>query len=185
MIPPDFRITTDLLWLGAVIFAGIDLVFIPILVWRIKPGTFRRFKWTLVSVTAIYWSALWVWVLINFWDSVYQYVFPVWARWFIPPTYGLLFAGVSLLFWWLALRLHGNPVFSFCLLGGLWGMITHLLAVSLGIVTKPPVLQGAAPLAAIVIAIFEFMFYWCIILSVAAIIHYVWHLKKANQSNAH
>jgi hypothetical protein len=30
-----------------------------------------------------------------FWDSVYHYVFPAWARWFIPPVYGLLFGGVA------------------------------------------------------------------------------------------
>ena len=47
----------------------------------------------------------------------------------------------------------------FCLFGGLWGMMTHLFAVSIGIVCKPPVLQGAAPVVAVVMAIFEFMFY--------------------------
>jgi len=174
MIPPDFKITTELLYRGALIFAGIDIVFIPILAWRIKTDTFRRFKWTLVAVTAIYWCALWAWVLYNFWDPVYQYVFPAWARDYIPPAYGVLFAGVSLTFWWLAVRLRGNPVVNFCLLGGLWGMITHLLAISQGILSRPPVLQTAAPVAAVIIAIFEFMFYWCVILSVTALVNLVW-----------
>jgi hypothetical protein len=174
MLPPGYHITTEILWLGAVIFAGIDLVFIPGLIWWIKPATFRRIKWALVGVTAIYWCALWIWVLNNFWDPVYHYVFPNWAHWLIPPIYGLLFAGVGLLFWWLALRLRGNPVLNFCLMGGLWGMITHLLAVARGIISKPPVLQGAAPVAAVIIAIFEFMFYWCIILSVSTLVHHLW-----------
>lgn len=184
MIPPGFQITTEILWQGAIIFAGIDIVFIPLLIWRIKPATFRRFKWTLVGVMAIYWGALWTWVLVNFWDPVYHYVFPAWARWFIPPIYGVLFAGVSLLFWWLALRLRGNPVLNFCLLGGLWGMLTHLMAVSLGIVSRPPVLQGAAPEAAVIIAIFEFMFYWCVILSVTTFVDYLWRkLRKVPLQN--
>lgn len=174
MIPPDFKITTEILYRGALIFAVMDVVFIPILAWRIKPEVFRRIKWALAGVTAIYWCALWAWVLDNFWNPVYHYVFPTWSRWFIPPTYGLLFAGVCLFFWWLALRLHGNPVLNFCLLGGLWGMITHLMAISLGILSKPPVLQGAAPEAAVIIAIFEFMFYWCVILSVTALVHLIW-----------
>ena len=174
MLPPGSKITSEMLWLGAFIFAAIDAVFVPILAWRINPATFRRCKWALGVTTAIFWSALWTWVLVNFWDSVYRYVFPAWAHWLIPPIYGLLFAGISVLFWWLALRLGGNAALNFCLLGGLWGMVTHLLAVYLGIVDKPPVLQGAAPVAAVIIAIFEFMFYWCIILSVAVLLHHCW-----------
>jgi hypothetical protein len=174
MLPPGFKITTEILWQGALIFAGIDVFFIPILVWRIKPETFRHFKWTLVAVTAIYWCALWAWVLNNFWDPVYHYVFPAWARGFIPPTYAVLFAGVSLFFWRLALRLGSNPVLYYCLLGGLWGMITHLLAISLGIITRPPAMQSAAPVAAVIIAIFEFMFYSCVILSLTTLVHITW-----------
>jgi hypothetical protein len=179
MLSPGYHITTEILWLGTLIFAGIDVVFIPILAWRIKITTFRRFRWILVGVTAIYWAALWSWGLSNFWESVYHYIFPAWARWLIPPIYGLLYAGVCLLFWWLALRLHGNPVLNFCLLGGLWGMITHLIAVACGIVSKPPPLQGAAPVAAVIIAIFEFMFYWCIILSVSTLVHHLWRKLRS------
>jgi len=163
-----------MLWLGTLIFAAIDAVFIPILAWRINAATFRRFKWALVVTTAIFWCILWVWVLSKFWDSVYHYVFPSWAHWFIPPICGLLFAGMSLLFWWLAIKLRGNMVITFCLLGGLWGMATHLLAVYLGIVDEPPVLQGTAPEAAVIVAIFEFMFYWCIILSIASLLQCYW-----------
>ena len=57
-------------------------------------------------------------------------------------------------------------------------MITHLFAVSLGIVSKPPALQGAAPVAAVVIAIFEFMFYWCVILSVAVFLYHGWRKMR-------
>jgi hypothetical protein len=174
MLPLGSKITSETLWLGTFIFAAIDTVFIPILAWRINPATFRRFKWALVVTTTIFWCALWTWGLVTFWDSIYHYVFPAWAHWLIPPTFGLLYAGICLLFWWLALRLPGNAVANFCLLGGLWGMITHLFAVSIGIVNKPPVLQGAAPAAAVIFAIFEFMLYWCIILSVAVLLHHGW-----------
>lgn len=177
-LPPDFKVTSQMLWMGTLIFALIDAGFISLLAWRIKPGAFRQFKWALVTTTAIFWSALWTWALANFWDSVYHYLFPTWARWLNPPAYGLLFAGVGLLFWWLALRIQGNPAVSFCLLGGLWGMITHLWAVFWGIVDKPPMLQGVAPAAAVTVAVFEFMFYWCIILSIAALLHSAWRWFK-------
>jgi len=61
----------------------------------------------------------------------------------------------------------GNPVVSFCLLGGLWGMITHMWAVYLGIVDKPPILQGVAAAAAVVVAVFEYVFYWSVVLVLA------------------
>jgi len=169
-LPPDFKVTSEMLWQATLILAVIDVGFIPLLAWRIKPLVFRRLKWALLATTAIFWSTLWIWALVNFWDSVYRYVFPDWARWLIPPAYGLLFAAVGLVFWWLALRCPGNAVVGFCLLGGLWGMITHIWAVYRGIVDKPPMLQGVDPVAAIVVAVFEFMFYWCIILSVALLL---------------
>jgi hypothetical protein len=174
MLPPGSKITSETLWLGTFIFAVIDAVFVPILVWRINPAKFRRLKWTLGITTAIFCSALWTWGFVNFWDSIYHYVFPAWAHWLIPPTFGLIYAGISILFWWLALSLRGKAVANFCLLGGLWGMTTHLFAVSIGIVNKPPVLQGAAPAAAVIIAIFEFTFYWCVILSVAVLLDHGW-----------
>jgi len=174
MLPPGVKITTDVLWFGALFLAAIDAVFVPILAWRINPAIFRHFKWELCITTAIFWSSLWTWGLANFWDSIYSYVFPSWAHWIIPPIFGLLYAGLSLLFWWSGLHLRGNRVLNFCLFGGLWGMVTHLFAVSIGIVSKPPALQGAAPVAAVVFAIFEFMLYWCVILSVAALLHLGW-----------
>src|SRR5574341_1546938 len=109
-----------------------------------------------------------MWVLASFWDSVYHYLFPAWARPFLPFFFGLLSAAMALGFWWGATRLSINPILTFCLFGGLWGMVTHLWAVYRGIVNKPPALQGANPVAAVVIAIFEFIFYWCLILGLAA-----------------
>ena len=173
-LPLDYKITSETLWWGAFILAAIDTVFVTIVAWRTKPATFRHVKWLLVIMTAIFFCSLWAWGLTNFWDSVYSYVFPSWAHWIIPPIFGLLYAGISLLFWWFSVHIRGNPVVSFCLFGGFWGMITHLFAVSIGIVSKPPVLQGAAPVSAVVFAIFEFMFYWCVILSVTTLLNYFW-----------
>ncbi len=178
MLPIGSKITSETLWIGTFIFAVIDAVFIPILAWRIKTAAFRPIKWLLVVTAGIFWSILWTWGLVTFWDSVYHYIFPTWTHWWIPPTFGLLYAGICLLFWWLAVRLRGNAVVTFCLLGGLWGMIMHLFAVSIGIVSKPPVLRGAAPAAAVIFAIFEFMLYWCIILTVAQLLHHSWRVWR-------
>lgn len=171
ILPHDVKVTTEILWKGALIFALIDIIFIIALTRVIKPGKFRQMKWTLVATMLVFFTVLWgILASYIFWDSVYHYFFPEWSRWLIPLVYGLLFSVVGLLFWWIALRLPGKAVINFCLLGGLWGMITHLWAVYRGILVKPPMLQGASPVAAVVIAIFEFIFYWCITLSIASLL---------------
>jgi len=170
-LPPDAKVTSEILWRGALIFSLIDIVFIIVLTRFIKPEKFRQMKWTLVATMVVFFTALWgILAAYYFWDPVYGFFFPEWSRWLIPPVYGLLFSVAGLLFWWIALRVPGNVVINFCLLGGLWGMVTHLWAVYRGILVKPPMLQGASPVAAVVIAIFEFMFYWCITLSIASLL---------------
>jgi hypothetical protein len=171
-LPPDINLTSEVLWRGTFVFALIDLGFVPLLAWRIKPIRFRQLKWPLVITTAVFWSMLWAWVLSWAWDSVYCYVLPDSIREWLPVLQGLHFSIVALFFWWFALR-FSNPVVGFCLFGGLWGMVTHVWAVYLGIVDKPPIMRGASPVAAVTIAIFEFMFYWCVILSIASLVSHV------------
>ena len=169
-LPPDLRVTTNVLWRGALFFALIDAVFVSVLAWRITPERFRQLKWTIVVTTGVVWGIIWLLMAGFAWEPVYHYVFPEWARWLIPPTYGLAFAAVGWLFHRLALRLPGHPVINLCLLGGLWGMVTHIWAIYRGILDKPPMLQGASPVAAAVMPIFEFVCYWCIILSVSSLV---------------
>jgi hypothetical protein len=169
-LPPDAKVTTEILWRATLIFAPIDAVFISILAWRIDTKTFRSFKRMLIVTTAVFWFAMWLVMTSGlFWDSVYHYVFPAWARWLIPPVYGLLFGAVALLFWHLALGVPGRPVVTYCLLGGLWGSVTHVWAIWRGILEKPPMLRGASPVAAVVFPFFEFVLYWCITVTVATL----------------
>ena len=127
---PEMKVTTEILWQGTVIFALIDIVFVAILRWRIPAEGFRQFKWSLVLTTGVFWFLL-LGIMMSwlYWEPVYHFVFPDWARWLIPPVYGLFFAAAGLLFWWLAVRLGREPVVVWCLLGGLLGMVTHLWAV--------------------------------------------------------
>jgi hypothetical protein len=170
-LPPDVKVTTEILWRATLIFAPIDAVFLALLVWRIDNRAFRSLKPTLIAVTAIFWFAMWlVMTAGRFWDSVYSYVFPGWARWLIPPAYGLLFGGVAWLFWHLAQRMPGRSVLNYCFLGGLWGSLTHVWAIYRGILDKPPMLQGASPVAAVVFPFFEFILYWCITVSLTVLV---------------
>jgi len=164
------KVTTEILWQGALIFASIDVIFVSVWVWKIKPDRFHRFKWSLVITTIFFWFLIWMMMSSFFWEPVYHYVFPGWARWIVPPVYGILFGAISLLFWWLALRIPGNAVLNFIILGGLLGMLTHIWAISRGILDKPPMLKGASPIAASIMPIFEFIFYWCIIFGITLIL---------------
>jgi hypothetical protein len=167
-IPGDLKVTTEILYKGALIFALIDIFYVIILFRLVKTGELVKLKWSLVTVIAIFFCFLLGFIMsVLFWDSVYSYVFPVWARWIIPPCYGLLFSVAGLLFWWIAVRFQRISVLVFCLLGGTWGVLTHILAIERGILDKPPMLQGSSPAAALTIAAFEFIFYWCVCLSLA------------------
>ncbi len=177
---PDFKITTDLLYKGALVFALMDAVYIPLLAWRVSAETFRRLKWNLVVAAAVIWFGIWSWAIGNFWETVYSYVFPAWAQTWTPWIAFFSAGAVAFLFWTLAVRTGVRAVPIYCLLSGILGSLTHLWAVYRGVVAKPPMLQGASPLAAIVFAFFEYILYWCVILTLAAFADWV-QTKLAKQ----
>jgi len=171
IISDDLKVTTEILWKGALFFSIVDVVFVIILIKLIKVDEFRRMKKNLLVIMFFFFLILFGTIMsIVFWDSVYSYVFPEWARWIIPPVYGLLFALAGLFFRWLSFKLPGNAVIYFIISGGLWGIITHFLAIQRGLLDKVPMLQGSSPIAACGIATFEFIFYWCICLVLTKII---------------
>ncbi len=163
----EHKVTTDILWRAAIVFAVVDVCLVALLLRRLTRETFIRLRPFLVITSGVFWFVVWLLMDIYFWDSVYHYVFPPWARWIIPPAYGLLFSLVALLFWWISLRLPGVPLLNFCILGGLWGAATHLWGISRGLIDKPPMLQGLSVVSVAIMPIFEFGFYWCVILSIS------------------
>jgi hypothetical protein len=174
----DYPITTDILLRGAVIFILLDLVLVPLLNRWVKAETFRRLKWLLPLVCGVFYAVLWGVVMNYYWDTIYSFVFPAWIRGIMPFFQGGLAAAAALLAGWIA-RKSRLPTLIFLLLGGVYGILTHTWAVHMGIVTNPPPLQGASPYAAVLIACFEFMFYWCLILALAALISWAAsHHKK-------
>jgi len=172
-MPTDIKITTELLYQGALIFVLMDAIYIPLLIWRVSEETFRRLKWSLVIAAAFVWYGIWAWAIGNFWETVYSYVFPAWAQTWVPWIAFVLAGCVALVLWMLALRLKWKVVLTYCLLGGALGSLTHIWAVYRGVVTKPPMLQGASPLAAVILAFFEYIFYWCNILAIARILDWM------------
>lgn len=167
-MPEEHCVTSEMLWQAAVIFGLVDAVFVAILVKRINREQFRGLRTVLAITSGVFWFLVWILMSVFFWVPVYHYVFPEWARWLIPCVYGPLFGLLALLFWNLALRIPGNPVVNFCILGGLWGMATHIWAIYRGLLEGPPMLRGADPVAIAVMPVFEFIFYWCLILTASS-----------------
>ena len=178
-MPGDVKATSELYWISALVAALIDVGLVFLLAWRVRPKRFRQLKEALVVAAVIFWSALWAWVLWSFWDCCYIYVFPGWARWLIPPAYGALFGGSGLALWWLALRLPGNPVVGFCVLGGLVSLPGHLWAIyGRRMLEKVPLLQGVSPSSALVFGVPEFIFYWSIIIVIAVLLRWAWEWSR-------
>ena len=173
MLTEDIIITTGILLKGAIIFAILDLVYILILVWRITPIFFFQIKWHLTIFSGIVWFGIWKWVLSAFWDSVYVYVFPSWGEHWIPYLFGMLMVGVSFGIWSIAMKTRYHPLTSFLILTGFWGVLTHLWAIYRGILTTPPMLRGSSPFAALLIAFFEYIFYWCIITTLSSLTYWI------------
>ena len=169
----DIKITTELLYQGALVFALMDAVYISLLVWRMNGESFRRLKWKLIVAAAVIWFGIWSWAIGNFWETVYTYVFPAWAQTWVPWIAFIAAGLFAWILWTLAIQTKAKAIPVYCLLSGILGSLTHLWAVTRGIVTKPPMLQGASPLSAMTIAFFEYIFYWCVILTLAVFADWV------------
>lgn len=169
MFSEDIIITTDILLKGAIFFAVLDIPYVLLLVWRISPSFFAKLKWYLTLFSGIVWFGIWKWVLSVFWDSVYVFVFPIWGVHWIPYLFSVLMACVSLGIWTIAMKARVHPLPGFLILTGFWGVLTHIWAIYRGVLIRPPMLRGSSPFAALTLAFFEYIFYWCIITTLSSL----------------
>ncbi len=158
-------------WMSAGITAIVDVIFILVLAWRIKPAHFRDLKWLLVGTAALFWGLFSVWLVQLFWDAYYQAFYPPWFRsggilLYVPLVYGLF----AWAFHWLALRLPGYPVVTFSLLCGAESLIEHVWGLYGFKILQVPLLQQASPASVLAFSFPEYILYWCIVISVAALI---------------
>jgi len=170
------HLTTPIIWTCTVILAVLDLV----LAWlarRITRDQVRELRWRLAMAGGIFFLLVWTSVLLWGWDWFYAYIFPPWARYALPPIFGLGYGLVAYGMVWLSLKLKGSPAVTWCILGGIEGLLSHIYAIySLGAASKPPIMQGTDPFAVLVFAIFEKAFYWSLILL------FTWFVSKKTLS---
>jgi hypothetical protein len=161
------RVTSELLWRAAAFAVLIDAPLVFVIGRWVSSGLFRKLKWHLAAAAFVVYAALWgICASLFFWDTVYKFVFPAWSRWLLPAGYGLLFSGLALAFWHISTALaHWQPVW-FCLLGGLISLAGHAIGISRGLL-QVPLLAEASVSSALVFGVFEFVFYWCVIVGIA------------------
>ena len=161
--------------MDSVIITLVDVVLVLLLIWRIKPSRFRELKWTLVGTAAVSWSIFGFFLVWVFWGTYYQFFFPGWFRYggiliFVPVLYGLF----ALAFYWLALRVPGNPILIFCLLAGLEAVLEHLWGIYGLKILEIPFLKGVSMASILAFSFPEYIFYWCIIIGIAFLFQTVW-----------
>ena len=153
---------TDIL-ISTLIFACLaSLLAIPLVLFFRNP-LFAQARWPITIASGVLWGLFAVAMVFGFWDLYYRHIFNAWMRW-VTPLDSLFYAAIALGMWWLAGKLPGSAVLWFVLLGGLEGVLEHLLGIyGMGILEKVPWLEGVGVLPVVVFSFFEYTFYWAIV----------------------
>ncbi len=182
---PTYQASSELYWWSALAAALIDVPLVFLLARRIRRESFRQLAGPLAVASAVFWLALWGWVMQNqfVWETCYQYVFPAWARWAMPPIMAAAGGAGATGMWWLAQRSPGNPILVFSLLGGLDSFPGHLWAAyGRGLFEVCPLLQQVSVVSGLTFGVFEFIFYWCVILTLAVVARRVSRISRSRIS---
>ncbi len=166
------KLTTQMMWAAALVVALVDAAFVFLLARHVRPERFRQLPWLLEGTAAIVFGGLWaLFASVYYWDACYRFIFPSWARWCLPVIYAVVFGLVGAVLWWLSPRLPGNATLDFCLLGGLVSLPGHSYAIyAKRMFEQCALLRGVSPASALVFGVFEFIFYWSVILTLAVLL---------------
>lgn len=162
-------ITTSLLWRAALVTALIDAPIVALLARFVPRPLFARLQWRLAGAAFIVFGLIWyAFGSVLYWDAVYRAIFPAWWRWLLPLIFGSLEGALALLFWRVGMAARRAPVVWCVALGGLASIAGHSVGMARGLF-RVPLLAGASIPAALAFGVFEFVFYWSVIVALAVI----------------
>ena len=162
--------------LVVVVFA---IALMSLLLWRIKPSRFRALRWQSFSLASgIFWGVFAVVLYQVYWDSYYRYFALPYGRW-LSPLAGLFYVLVGLGLRWLAVRIPGNPILNFCLLGALESIPEHMIGIYRFHILEIPILRDVSAGEIFVFAVFEYAIYWGIVLALAILIERFFEKMKS------
>ena len=183
MTLPDVVLTSEMLWWSALVTALIDVGLVLFLARRTGRSRFRQLHWPIVLASGIFWMSLGLFYFATTWTSFYARFLPDPAN-RSPARFLfelLLYPALGLAMWWLAARLPGNPVVTYCLLGGLEALPEHLWGIyRLGMLDKVPFLREASPISVLAFAVPEYALYWGSVLAMALPIERIgrWYRRR-------
>lgn len=125
---------------------------------------FSRSWITLVAASAVFWGIVSMLASKYFWGSYYVYIYPPWLRRLFPLNL-VLYSLIALVMWFFVKQLGFNVVISFLILGGLEGILEHIIGIyGLDILEKVPWLVGLDPLPILAFSFVEYVFYWSLVI---------------------
>jgi hypothetical protein len=157
------------------LFTVLALLVTGFCLWRIRSGRFRQIRRLhFVLAAALFWGVLASLLILSAWERYYGHFAPPYYRFAAPLAALLVYPLWALLLRWLAARLPGNPAASFCLLGGMQGVIEHYIAITRLNILQAPMLQDSPPQAVLGFAFFEYIVYWGLVLLLADLVGLAW-----------
>lgn len=163
-------VTTHLMWSVTGLLAAIDLAFAAVLSLRVRAPWSPRLAPALLTVGTLSFAVLFTWALRSYWDSCYAAALPS-AMKSLAPLLGAVLGALGWVFWWLARRPGRGAVPLFLLLGALESIPGHLNAIHrFALLDRCPLIQGISPASALVFGMFEFGFYWSVVLTASNVV---------------
>ena len=164
--------TSELYWLSAALLSLVDLTAVVCLSQCVPAALFRRARSEIVLAAVLFWGGLWTALMASsyVWQSCYCYFFTNVDRWLMPPLMALLFGAVGYGMWWVSNRVRWHPAVTFALLGALVSLPDHYYAILVKGVLNTPLMSEVSPASAYAFGIFEFVFYWILILSLGLLL---------------
>jgi hypothetical protein len=160
-------VTSTQMWQATGVAAALDVVVVGVLVWRVSRGAFTGLRIRFPVVAAVVWMLIYGVAALTAWESCYQYVMPAWVRWG-AWLYGLGHVLLGVLFWWIGNRAPAHPVIVLAVLGGLHSLPGHLYGIyGRGLLEECPLIQGVSAGSALTFGVFEFVFYWMVVLALS------------------
>ena len=170
---PTSQLTSELMWRSTSITALIDVLFLLLVARFVSAELFAKLKWHVAAAACVVYALLWgVLGSVLFWDTVYSAVFPGWSRWLLPVGFGLLFGVLALAFWQVSIHAPRWQAVWFCLLGGGMSLVGHGIGIVRGLL-RVPLLAEASAISALVFGVFEFIFYWCVIVGISVVVRWL------------
>ena len=163
MDPTDNPVTNKDVWGSTAVFAIIGILLLLPLLFVYQDVDFLQSPQAIIAASGIFWGVFSVFAFRAFWELYYQHFYPGWVR-PLAPLNIFLYAAFGLILWFLANRFNTVPVLVFILLGGIEGLLEHVIGVySLRILEKVPVFNALTPGPVFIFSFFEYIVYWSIV----------------------